>query len=378
MSDTHIDTVETISLEMELDEPFGSGTGWHETRSAVLVRIETNDGTVGWGECWGPIAGNRELIEDLFGPLLEGMNPIRVERLYEELYDKGRRAFKAVPPLTAISGIDIALWDLKAKLLDVPISALLGGRIQDNVRTYATGHYFKWGASLEEQYERISEEAKENAKEIGALKAKIGLHTAGYGADEDIKLVRHIRETVGDDVILMVDANCSYDVPTARKVGQALKDLGVYWFEEPVPPENVDGYAHLRNVLNIKLAGGESHAPYEFDRLFDVGGLDVAQPDIAIAGGITGTCHIASLAAEHGVQLIPHVWGTAIMRAASLQLISTLGGDPWLEFDRSPNPIRDISNEPLRLTDNGNVVIPDGPGIGIEVDMDAIEQLRVD
>lgn len=369
--------VETVALRAEVDEPFGYAQAWVDERTALLVRIETADGTVGWGECWGPIAGTRETITDLLGPRIEGENPLDAERLYEELYDIGRSSYQSIVPLPAISGIDIALWDLAGKIRGESVASLLGGRHRDSVRAYATGHYFKHEASLSEQYERITAEAEANAEKFDAIKAKVGLELLGYGPEEDIELVRRIRDAVGPDTTLMVDANYAYDSGTARRVGRALEDIGVYWFEEPVPPEDIQGYADLRESLDVRVAGGECHTSYEFDRLFDAGAVDVAQPDLANVGGITAVRRIATQATAHNVQVVPHVWGTPLAIAASLQVIATLGHRPWLEFDHSSNPLRTELIDGQFTTFDGRVTVPSGPGLGIEVDTDAIERHRL-
>jgi D-galactarolactone cycloisomerase len=379
MSDVTIDRVETVPLAAPLDEPFGYAQEWVTTRTALLVRIEATDGTVGWGECWGPVAGSRGTVDELFAPRLEGEDPRAVERLSDDLFDAGRAAYQSIVPLPALSGVDLALWDLAARLDGRPVSALLGGRRRERVRAYATGHYFRHGADLEEQYAVLAAEAEANAAALGAVKAKIGLQLLGYGPSEDVELVRRIREAVGDGVTLMVDANYAYDAGTARQVGRALETLDVSWFEEPVPPEDVAGYARLREALDVRIAGGECHTPWEFRRLFERGGLDVAQPDPCNVGGLTAARRVGSLAREHGVPVVPHTWGTAIALAASLHLVGTLPGRPWLEFDRSTNPLReDLTRNPIEPDDEGCVPIPEGPGLGVDLDLDAVERYRVE
>lgn len=371
-----ISDVETVTLENPLEEPFGYAQGWVTERTATLVRIETDSGTVGWGDCWGPIAGNRELVDDFFAERLVGRDPEDVERIHDDLYQAGRAAFQSFVPLTAISGIDLALWDLKGKLAGKPVSALLGGRQRETVEAYGTGHYFKHEAEIETQYERISSEARANADAFGAIKLKVGTQLIGHGPEQDIELVRRVRDTVDDDTTIMVDANYAYNLPQARRVSEALETLDVHWFEEPLPPENVDAYADLREGTDVRIAAGECHAPYEFDRLFDAGAVDVAQPDVCNVGGLTSARYIARLAADHAVQLIPHVWGTPIAIAASLQLIATLDGQPLLEYDQSPNPLRDslLAESSLKPDSEGKVPIPDEPGLGIDIQESAVRE----
>lgn len=378
MSSVTIDSVETICLTAPLAEPFGYSQAWVESRSALLVRIEASDGTVGWGECWGPIAGSRETIEELLADVVIGEDPMRAERLYDRMYDVCRAAYQSVVPLPAISGVDIALWDLKGQLLGVPVSALLGGRNREETRAYATGHYFKPVDDIEEQYRLITEEAKANG-DLGAVKLKVGLELLGYGSAEDVELVRRVRSALGEQAEIMVDANYAYSRPTARAVGERLAELDVRWFEEPVRPEDVDGYAELRRSLSVPIAGGECHTPTEFDRLFDAGGVDVAQPDLCNVGGFTAGRRIADrIRGYESVEIVPHVWGTPIAIAASLQYIAALETDALLEFDRSPNPLREELSGEEFISGDGRARIPDRPGLGVDLDVSAIEQYRTE
>jgi D-galactarolactone cycloisomerase len=373
-----IETVETIALKSELEEPFGYSQSWVSERSALLVRVETRDGTVGWGECWGPIAGTQEVIDDFYASDLMGRNPVNVENIHQEMYKKGRAAYQSIVPLPAISGIDIALWDLCGKIRNTSVGTLLGGKRRQSIRPYATGHYFKRESELEQVYDRIVDEAVENAARFGAIKLKIGLELMGYGSEEDVELVRRVREAVGEETTIMVDANYAYDTGTAKQVGQKLSQMGAYWFEEPVPPEHIDGYARLASDLDLRIAGGECHGPFEFNQLLDSTAVDIAQPDLCNVGGLTAGQQVRHLARAHNIQVIPHVWGTPIAIAASLQYISTLPGDPWLEFDQSSNPLRrDLADRSFTIEDSG-VQIPDEPGIGITPNEDVIEEYRYD
>ena len=379
MSVRTVESVEAVGVESPLEEPFGYAQAWVETRTATLVRVVASDGTVGWGECWGPVAGTRETVEEVLSPHVVGADPRDVEHLYDRLYDVGRATYQAVVPLPAISGIDLALWDLLGKLRGEPVATLLGGRRREAVRPYATGHYFPETDDVEVVFETVVAEARENADALGAVKLKTGLELLGYGPEEDVELVRRVREAVGPDATVMVDANYAYDRTDARRVGRALEGEDVYWFEEPVVPEDVEGYARLSRTLEVPVAGGECHTPAAFGRLFEAGGLDVAQPDVCIVGGLTPARRIARRASDHGVPVVPHVWGTPVALAASLQLIGTLPGEPWLEFDRSPNPLRkELATEPFAPDDDGQVGIPDGPGLGVELDDDAVERYRVE
>ena len=374
--------VEAVPLRRDLDHRFANAQKWIDSREYCLVRIETDTGIEGWGECWGPIAGNRELLTDYVGPWLEGRDPRNVEQLHDDLLFTLTSSYHSYAPASVISGVDIALWDVYGKALDTSVSRLLGGRRRDRVRAYATGHFWSETDDFEALKADVVEEATGHVDAgFDALKNKIGLYRHPdfpWGWREDVELVRAIREAVGDDVRLSTDANHAYDVATAKRVGQALADLDVYFFEEPVVPRAIDDYATLNRQLGTPLAGGECWAfEHEFERVLDAGGVGVIQPDITSAGGLTSTRRVVELANAKNVQCMPHVFGSAIALAASLQVIATIPGEPMLEFDRTPNPIRDDLAKQSVENEGNAVPIPDRPGIGIEIDQDVLDSFRV-
>lgn len=376
-----VESVETIPVRRSLDERFANSQGWYDSREYCLVRLTTDAGVDGWGECYGPIAGTREAVDDLVGPLVVGRDPRDVRAIHADLYERLRAAYHTFVPATVLSGVDTALWDAYGRAVDAPISRLLGGRHRETVEAYATGHYFRDVDSFADLKAAIVAEAESHVDAgFTALKNKIGLAgTTRWGPAEDVELVAAIRAAVGDDVDLMTDANLAYDVATARRVGRALADLDVRWFEEPIPPTNVEQYARLNRDLDVSLAGGECWAfESEFARVLEAGAVDVIQPDVTSGGGITAVDRVTSMAAAANVQCVPHVWGTAIGLAANLQVIATIGGGTLLEFDRTPNPIRQaIVADPIE-NDGAEVPIPTGPGLGIEVDREAVESFRIE
>lgn len=238
----YIDSVEAVPLHRELDERFANAQKWISSREYCLVRVETDDGTTGWGECWGPTAGNRELITEYVGPWLEGRDPRDVETIHHDLQFELESAFHSFIPASVISGVDIALWDAYGKAVGEPVSRLLGGRRRGKVRAYATGHFFPDTADFDDLRASVVAEAQGHVESgFDALKNKIGLaRYFPWGRTEDVKLVRAIREAVGDDVRLMTDANHAYDAADARWVADRLVDLDVHFFEEPVPARGRD------------------------------------------------------------------------------------------------------------------------------------------
>ena len=374
--------VEAISLRRDLGTRFANAQKWIETREYCLVRVTLEDGTVGWGECWGPIAANRELIADYVGPWLEGRDVRDAEQIHDDLIFKLRSSYHSYVPASVVSGVDIACWDALGRTLDESVSRLLGGRRRDSVRAYATGHFWGDVDDFEELKADVVAEAEGHvAAGFDALKNKIGLHRHPdfpWGWEEDVELVRAIRAAVGDEVRLSTDANHGYDLATAKKVGYALADLDVHFFEEPLPPNDLAAYATLNDAVDVSVAGGECWAFVdEFDDVMDLGAADVVQPDVTSAGGLTSTRRVAAAANARNIQCVPHVFGSAVALAASLQVIATVPGDVMLEFDRTPNPLReDLVDDPVRNEGNA-VAIPEAPGIGVEIDPDVLEEFRV-
>lgn len=375
-----VKSVTAIPLSEELDERFANAQKWISSREYCLIRIETTDGVTGWGECWGPIAGNKEIVEEYVDPWLQGKDVEDVESIHDELIFKFRSSYHSFVPASVISGVDIALWDAYGKELDVSISSLLGGKKRSKVEAYATGHFFRDVDDFDELRDIIVDEAQGHVDAgFTTLKQKIGLgwHFP-YGPEKDIELVRAVREEVGDDIRLMADANHAYDMASAKMVSDALVDLDVHFFEEPLPP-NIDDFVTLANKTDMSLASGECWAfQREFGKAIQQNAVDYVQPDVTSAGGITSTRRVVTTADSGNIQCLPHVFGTPVALAASLQIIATIPGNPMLEFDRSPNPIREkLVVDPITNNQN-SVPIPSGPGLGIEIDEEALDSFRME
>lgn len=373
-----ITAVRTHLLEHRLEVPFESASMRFDRRAHVLVEVECSDGTVGWGECLGPARPNAAVVAAYAGWLI-GQNPLETERhwatLYNALRDQGQRGLT----VTALSGIDMALWDIKGKVLGQPVSVLLGGRWRESVRAYATGSFKRDGV------DRVSDNAQEMAQRraegFHACKIKIG-----FGLAEDLAVIRAVREAIGSDMRLMIDANHGYTVTEAIRLGRAAADYDIDWFEEPVVPEQLAAYAQVRAGQPIPVAGGETwHTRWGHWQAIQAGAVDILQPDIAGCGGLSEAVKIASLATLHGVRIVPHVWGTGVHIAAALQFMAAMVPDPVrvspiepiMEFDRTHNPFRQaVLARPIEAVD-GVVAIPDGPGLGIEVNRDALAEFRM-
>jgi D-galactarolactone cycloisomerase len=376
-----ISEVRTHHLQSKVARPFTSSRGWvYAARTAMLVEISTDDGLTGWGECYGPAAVCRSIVETLLAPRLIGRDPFDVEVIWEELYNRVKDYGLTGMTISGISGVDIALWDIIGQACGKPIHKLIGGAFRAEVQAYATGGYFH-------EMDRVVEDAVREAAghiEDGfrAIKIKIGLGDI----ERDIARVAAVREAIGPGVRLMVDANHCFSVPVAIRLGRQLEALNVEWFEEPISPEDIDGYVEVTRALDIAVAGGENEfTRYAFRDIVSRKAMDIVQPDVCAAGGITECKKIAALASAHGVECVPHAWGSAIGLAATLHFLAALPDmppslvpmPPLLEFEQTENPFRDLLAARPITQERGIVRIPDKPGLGIEVDRSVIERFRV-
>ena len=370
--------IETFDLTCPLERPFGWSQGWLDQRSTTLVKVATDDGLVGWGE--GAAAS---LIDGLLAPLLIGQDPMDRAGLWERMFHALYNGNNAVGLAgSALSALDIALWDLAGKATGLPVCALLGGKVRDKVAVYATGLYYTEG----EFPDRLLDEARGYvAAGFKGMKTKVG----GLSIAEDVARVRALREAIGPDIHLMVDANEAYNATTAIRIGQKLADLDLVWFEEPVNAQDLDAYLEVKAALPMAIAGGENlRTRYEFKPYLTRRAYDIVQPDIMHCGGITEMQRICAMANACGIQVNPHVWGSPVMIAATLHLAATLPPcpparnaqpymqEPVMEFDRTPSAIRqELCAVPFDQEDSF-VRVPTGPGLGIEVDEEVVARLR--
>ena len=371
-------------IKCDLNQPFSFSQGWVKQRSATLVEIETSDGLIGWGEafCQGlePPEISASVIKSSLTDLIINENPLDIERLWFKMYNQTRDFGRKGSVISAISAIDIALWDIAGKYYNKPIYQLLGGAFRKKIKPYATGSYRLKGQN---ESSRLAEEALIHF-ENGYDHMKIKL---GFGVEDDLECMKKIVDTLGSrKTTLMIDTNHAYGRTEALQLGMALKDYNLRWYEEPVVPEDIKGYSELKSKLSIPIAGGENeHTLYGFKNLFENNCLDIAQPDIGSCGGITACKHISTLAQSFGVEINPHVWGSAVAQSASLQTIAALPiahhslypREPILEYDQSNHPFRkDLLETPIVL-ENGYVNVSDNPGLGIKVNTETIKKYKI-
>jgi D-galactarolactone cycloisomerase len=371
-----ITNVRAYVLEAPLSQPFAYSRAWYSARTSMIVEIETDQGLVGWGESYGPARINAAIVR-VMAPILIGQDALRSEWIWQEIYARFRDHGQKGSIIQALSGIDIALWDLKGKFFGQPVHRLMGGPLRTEVNAYATGLYRREQGNPEEY---LAEEAASYAAEgFKAVKLKVG-----FGIDDDVRATRAVRDAIGPDVGLMIDANHAYDAVAAIRLGRKVEDLDIGWFEEPVPPEDIAGHCRVRAALAIPVASGECEfTRFGFREMIASQAVDYIQPDTCSAGGLSECKKIADMASAYGIRYAPHVWGTGIAIAASLQLLAVLPPftppslnpiEPMLEFDRTEHPIRKALLATPIEHQSGVVTVPSGPGLGFEIDRDALDR----
>lgn len=371
-ADIRITEVIAHPLSQTLPQPTVTSWGKYTEVSICLVEVRTDAGITGVGEALARFSPKAyaELIETSLKPRLVGQNPTDITALWRSM----RRALSGRGGgmlFEAISGVDIALWDILGKVANLPVHRLLGGMGRAEVPCYAAS--VNWGddAFMERQLDAYLEK--------GFPRVKVKVATPVKDACRRIEL---LRRRAGDDVELCVDANWAYTLPEAVAVGRALSANGYFWFEEPLRPEDEDGYEELHRRCDTPLAGGESN--YTLDqcmRLVASRTLAYLQPDVARSGGITETRRMAEFAAAHDVQYAPHIGMSGIIcETASVHLAAAMPNVRAMECETDSSPFKTWitgAAPGAERQKNGMLPVPAGPGLGIEVDWDAVKRLRV-
>lgn len=337
----------------------------------TLIAVRTDEGVTGWGS----VFTNDALVEAalrVLAPLYEGENALEPERVSEKLHANTFWLGRGGTLTHTISGIDIALWDIFGKVTGQPIGRLLGGRYRTRVRPYAS-LLMRAPEALVEDLHRIHEQR------FRAF--KIGWGPFGRESNElDEAIVRAARNAVGSDALLMVDAGGSdafwrQGYKWAIRTAEMLREYDVYWFEEPLAPDNLADYVQLRRQSPVPIAGGEVLTRRQsFFAWLQGGAFDIVQPDVTKVGGISEERRIAWMAEENGVRFIPHGWNTAVGLAADLQLASACKHTDLVEYLTGSPFIDEIIENRWQLDSDGYLNIPDGPGLGIALNLDAVEK----
>ena len=366
-----------------------SDYGPHDEAHAVIVRVETDDGLVGHGEAHpgygytrGACHSLKAIVEQELGPEIIGEDPTRPEYVFEKMYNGPRlgialsygqsapRMGRRGVTVCAMGAIDMALWDVYARSLSVPIYKLLGGGYRQGILpTYASGgHAAADGAGAEAQ--------GYVAQGFRAVKMRVGAMDAPHVVRDGIARIRAVRDAIGPTRRLMLDAHGSLNEAQAIRLAQAAEEFDIDWFEEPVSSDNWQGMRRVRQATSIPISTGENDfTHFDFRDIIAHEAADILQPDLAVVGGFTAARRVGTLAHAANLQVAPHIWGSALLFYASLQLAAALPNCPIVEFRQGGNPLfTELIAPPPAIDSEGCVAIPDGPGLGVDIDLEAAKQ----
>ena len=355
-----------ISFPVPENKSVRLGIGKSVKRDSVLVRVETDDGVVGWGEAHhgrapGAIA---RLIDTTMRELIINHDALDINGIWSKVYKMQISSHgMGAASVLALSGIDLALWDIRSQFMQQPLYRLLGGAPR-KIKAYAGGIALGW-----QDINSLADEALEHiANGYRALKLRVG-----DTAEKDIARVQAVRKAVGPDIDILVDANTNYTLQDIRKVMPSFDEAGVSWLEEPFPPQDRKAYELARTLGRVPFAAGENHyTRYEFATLLDDGNVQFIQPDLSKAGGITESLRIAAMASAYKLTINPHTSATAINMGNTIHFLSAIDNPGYFEGDvTSLNPFRDEMMDKLayQLDNDGCVTPYDGIGIGMKINL---------
>jgi len=363
-----IKDVKVISLEIPMEEPYKIANVKFNSAYTTIVKIITNNGITGIGECIARVSPKvaESIVNDFFKPILIGRDPLDFEVLWHDMYNMMRgRGHSRGFFIEAIAGIDIAIWDIIGKYHKLPIAKILGGYCNKKIKVYASSLMHKDIKILEKEAENLVERGYEG------IKLKIG-----RGIDKDIENIARIRKVIGYDIKLMVDANSFYRASEAIRLGSKMKEYDIYWFEEPVPTDDIHGYEKINKTLDIPIVGGESEfTAFGFRDLLERDAVEIVQPNVARAGGFTECKKITNLASIYNKYYAPQTgMSSAICMIASMHLAAATPNFLIFEYMILNNPLLDILEEPIPVPKDGYCEVPNKPGLGYELDENKIKK----
>ena len=386
-----ITAVKGIALRCECT-PISDALSTSTARQALLVKIETDSQLYGIGEAFtygAPLPVMKYLVENQLGSQILGMDPTRIEEIWNTLYWRSLANGRRSTTLGAISGIDIALWDLLGKIAHLPVVSLLGAH-RDRVPSYASGGFYAPGKGIPELRREVEGYLKQgyhhakikigrNLDRPGSPLVYMANQSCAVPVEEDFRRIQNVKELLGEGR-LIVDTNASWDSYTTLNLGQELVRLGVEWIEEPIPFEDLEGMRRIsRELPQLQIIGCETqHGAQNFQTMVQADALDIVQPDVGWAGGITECRKIGHLAQCAGRKISLHCFGSAVLFAASLHLAASLPNTEMMESEENPNPLKEeLLTQPFAHDGEMNWFVPQGDGLGIELDWTKLEKYAI-
>jgi L-alanine-DL-glutamate epimerase-like enolase superfamily enzyme len=388
-----ITDVSTLKLRYPMATPMADAIHYMPERNLVLVQITTDDGLVGLGECaayGGSLDSMERVVLDDLQPTLIGEDPFRVERLWSRMAHRSHQRGTTGMLMQAISGVDIALWDLIGQATRTPLYRLLGG-YRDTLDAYASAGFYAGGKGVTQLAEEVGGYAERGFRTI---KMKVGRNPevmlnplpdmwapdyATATLEEDVERVRAARAAIGPNVRLAIDANNAWTPSVALQFMRRVADQNIYWLEEPVATDDVEGSAEVARALDVPVAGYETATGLaSFRDLIALRAVDIVQPDVIWTGGITICRKVAALAEAHGLPVVPHVFSSAVAAIANMHFIASIPNGGLLEFDQNPNLLRsELFEVPIECGPDGTVRLPDRPGLGVTLNRATVDRHRL-
>jgi L-alanine-DL-glutamate epimerase-like enolase superfamily enzyme len=389
-----ITDVTTIKLHYTMDVAMADAIHYMPSRPTLLVQVHTDDGFVGLGEAaayGGFLESTESLITGELKRTLVGQDPFRVERLWSMMATRSHQRGRRGMLMQAISGVDIALWDIIGQATRTPLWRLLGG-YRDHLPVYASAGFYAEGKDAAGLAEEVGGYAERG---FGCVKIKVGrqpdallnplhdMNAADYAVvsfEEDVERVVAARAALGPRVKLAIDANNAWTPSLALKFMRAVEDQDIYWLEEPVGTEDIEGSALVAHHVTTPVAGYETESALPgFRELIARRAVDIVQPDVIWSGGITETRRIAALAHAYGLPVIPHNFSSAVAAIANMHFIASIPNGSWLELDQNPNPLRsELFEEPLAVRPDGTIALPELPGLGVKLNQATVDRYRIE
>lgn len=363
-----IEKVEGLALDAKIDKPFSIATTTFSAVRSLIVRVTTDTGLEGIGESVVRTAprATKFIVEDMLAPLIIGKDPMDAAGIWWDMFSAMRmRGHTKGHFVEAVSGVDVAIWDIIGKAHGLPTYKALHGFGRKTLPAYGSSVF-------NDTPEKMAEKTQEFvSKGYPAVKIKLGM-----GLREDLAAIKAIREAVGEEIDLMVDVNSRYDAATAISLGRRLEPYGIDWLEEPVPPYDLKGYRQVKQGQPIPVAGGEGEfCLFGFRDLLATGAIDLAQPDIGRVGGFTEGMRIAALVQADNIRLSPHTgMFSALNVVVAMHFAAAAPNFRIFEFMELEHPLMDIFTTPMPVPVNGVITMPDSPGLGVELAMEKIEK----
>lgn len=389
-----ITDVTTIKLRFPMTTPMADAIHYMPDRPTLLVQVHTDEGIVGLGEAaayGGFLESTEAIITGELRRTILGQDPFRVEKLWQMMATRAQQRGRRGMLMMAISGVDIALWDIIGQATHTPLYRLLGG-YRDTLPAYASAGFYAGNKDISALQEEVVGYVERG---FGCIKIKVGrqpdallnplqeMPAADYATvtfEEDVARVLAVRKAIGPHVKLAIDANNAWTPSLALAFMKRVEDQDIYWLEEPVATEDLEGSALVAHQLITPVSGYETETGLPgFRELIARRAVDIVQPDVIWSGGITECRKIAALAQAYGLPVIPHVFSSAVSTIANMHFIASIPNGSWLEWDQNPNALRsDLFEEALTTDGNGRVRLPERPGLGVTLKQETLDRYRID